>query len=123
MVDYFDVSNSIKNRVNYIKVLNLTEHSDHKPLSLELECETMNVNPLEPLSAIYQPAPLRFQQSQSNESSRNILQSLNITIDNIDSSNGGVLDQSKKLLLTLTINSPKILQGERYLQKNKQQVF
>ena len=105
VVDYFAVSNSIKYRVNYVKVLDLTEHSDHKPLSLELECKPMNINPSEPLSAMYQPAPLRFifnvenkdkfQQSQSNESSRSMLQSLNITIDNIVSSNGDALDQSK----------------------------
>ena len=56
VVDYFAVSNSIKYRVNYMKVLDLTEHSDHKPLSLELECKPMNINPSEPLSAIYQPA-------------------------------------------------------------------
>ena len=85
----------------YMKVLDLTEYSDHKPLSLELECKPMNINPSEPLSAIYQSAPFnvenkdKFQQSQSNESSRNMLQTLNITIDNIVSSDGDALDQSK----------------------------
>ena len=60
VVDYFAVSNFIKYRVNYMKVLDLTEYYDHKPLSLELECKPMNINPSEPLSAIYQPAPLIF---------------------------------------------------------------
>ena len=115
VVDYFAVSNSIKYIVNYMKVLDLTEHSDHKPLSLELECKPMNINPSEPLSAIYQPAPLRFifnvenkdkfQQSQSNESSRSLFQSLNITIDNIVSSNGDALDQSLNITIDNIVSS------------------
>ena len=36
-----------------MKVLDLTEHSDRKPLSLQYEYKPININPSEPLSALY----------------------------------------------------------------------
>ena len=88
-----------KNLVNLVNLVNHTHTHTHTLTHTHTYTHTHK------LSAIYQPAPLRFifnvenkdkfQQSQSDESSRSMLQSLNITIDNILSSNGDAQDQSK----------------------------
>ena len=40
-----------------MKVQDLTEHYDHKPLSLEIRCPQITVDQSQPLESKYQPAP------------------------------------------------------------------
>ena len=60
VIDYFAVSKQISSNVNYFKVQNFTEFSDHKPLSMELRINQLTTNISIPLHEKYQPAPKRF---------------------------------------------------------------
>ena len=66
-IDYLAVSKNIKTKTNYMKVQDLTEYSDHKPLSLEIRClQTVDLQS-QPLESKYQPAPCRFLFNEDNK--------------------------------------------------------
>ena len=60
VVDYFAISQALENDVNYMKVLDQTPYSDHKPLSMELHCKHIQIECMLPLEQQYEPAPTRF---------------------------------------------------------------
>ncbi len=68
VIDYFAVSAPLNSRVNHLKVLNFTEFSDHRPLSMELQCiDRLTVNQHSPIEECYDPAPCRFIFSEDNK--------------------------------------------------------
>ena len=67
VVDYFAVSKCINDQINYMKVLNFTEYSDHRPLSLQLSCRSIQISKMKPLNSVYQPAPTRFIFNENNK--------------------------------------------------------
>ena len=93
VIDYVAVSKQIQSHINYLKVQELTEYSDHKPLCLELKCENIMINKHEPLESKYEAAPKRFifneenktsfYQSQKSDTSTHTLLSLNKSLDKI----------------------------------------
>lgn len=60
VIDYFAVSSLIHKSVNYMIVLNFTQFSDHKPLSLELSMSQFHMQIHAPLESTYELAPNRF---------------------------------------------------------------
>ena len=86
VIDYFAVTKKSNSNVNYFKVLNFTAYSDHKPIAMELRCNTLKLTPHKPLHEVYQPAPTRFifseenknkfVESMSNQGSTDVLESL-----------------------------------------------
>ena len=93
VIDYFAVTRKINQNVNYFKVLDFTPYSDHKPLSMELNCRNFNVTPHKPLHVAYQQAPTKFIfndenkskfiESLSSQNSKNTIQSLRDEITEI----------------------------------------
>ena len=69
VIDYFAVSPKLKNSVNFMKVQNLTMYSDHRPLTMELRCPPISLDPSKPLQDEYQKAPPRFIFNEVNKSS------------------------------------------------------
>ena len=67
VIDYFAVSKNIQSKTNYMKVQDLTEYSDHKPLSLEIRCPQITVDQSQPLESKYQPAQCRFLFNEDNK--------------------------------------------------------
>ena len=68
VVDYFAVSKSIQSNVNYLRVKELTEYSDHKPLSMELHSRQLEIIPKNSLEDMYKSAPGRFIFNEENKS-------------------------------------------------------
>ena len=69
VVDYIAVSKQIESKINYLKVGEFTEYSDHKPLSLEMKCEQVSLFKPEPIESKYQAAPKRFIFNDDNKTS------------------------------------------------------
>ena len=69
VVDYIAISKHIKMYINYFKVLEFTEYSDHKPITLEIHTQSVETKPLEPLDQKYKSAPGRFIFNDDNKSS------------------------------------------------------
>ena len=69
VVDYFAVSKNIEPKINYLKICPFTEYSDHKPLSLEIQCHQITVRKLESLESKYKAAPNKFLFNEENKSS------------------------------------------------------
>ena len=67
MIDHFAVTKKSNSNVNYFKVLNFTAYSDHKPIAMELRCNTLKLTPHKPLHEVYQPVPTRFIFSEENK--------------------------------------------------------
>ena len=67
VIDYFTVSTQLTSSINYLRILELTEYSDHKPLTLEMQCQNININTNKPLDSCYQPAPNRFIFNENNK--------------------------------------------------------
>ena len=97
VVDYFAVSKFIKQNVNYLKIQEFTEFSDHKPLSLNIICNQLTLNKIESLEEKYNATPTRyifnddnkssFLIAQKNESSLNLLHELTEYLDNFNNEN------------------------------------
>ena len=110
VVDYFAISQALNNDVNYMKVLDLTPYSDHKPLSMELYCKHIKIECMLPLEQQYEPAPTRFIFNEGNrdafiqelgtESSQQTLKDLQDTIDRLRDST-----TDNNSLTTTTINA------------------
>ena len=93
VIDYFAVSKHFQDKILYLKIEDLTEYSDHKPLCLHLRCPPIKFTKSEPLQSKYQPAPNRFiinqenktsfMESQKTQSSMDILKSLNDELSSI----------------------------------------
>ena len=93
VVDYFVVTKRIFSQVNYLKIGNFTEYSDHKPLSINMRCKDICTNPSQPLESMYQSAPgrfivndenkIKFVKSLSSASSLLILQNLQESINTV----------------------------------------
>ena len=60
VVDYFSISSPLLPLIDYMKVLEFTQFSDHKPLSLQISTSRLNLSTIKPLESTYQPAPTRF---------------------------------------------------------------
>ena len=96
VIDYFALSKNIKTNINYFKIQDLTEYSDHKTLTLELSCQQFDTVCSEPINTKYMPAPTRFLfseenkekflASQNHENSVQTLKYLNLCIDNLEES-------------------------------------
>ncbi len=91
VIDYFAVTNKLKPNINYLKVLQFTEFSDHRPLSIELHCKRHSTQRFGSLQDNYEAAPCRyifnddnkgdFCDIQSEEPSVNIINKLLTQID------------------------------------------
>ena len=66
VVDYFATSQAINRDVSFMKVLDFTPYSDHKPLSMELRCKPMKLECMRPLEDQYEQAPKRFLFNEEN---------------------------------------------------------
>ena len=105
VIDYVAVSKQIQSHINYLKIQELTEYSDHKPLSMQLRFRHIIPNQFKPLESSYEPAPARFifseenntsfSESQKTEASQKILLSLNECITSIENLK---VDEDKKLI-------------------------
>ena len=79
VIDYFAVTKKSNRNVNYF-----TAYSDHKPIVMELRCNTLKLTPHKPLHEVYQPARTqlifseenKFVKSMSNQGSTDVLESL-----------------------------------------------
>ena len=110
VVDYIAVSKQYQTKVNYFKVQEFTEYSDHKPLILEIQCQQLDVKKIEPLESKYQPAPSRFIINNENKESfvelqkstvsKQILTELNESYDTIQKQDGNISSDSVKNLNT-----------------------
>ena len=110
VIDYMATSTALASSVNYFKVLEFTEHSDHRPLSLEIRCKRFSLNKFSPLQDTYEPAPCRFIFNddnkdsficaQSSNSSKEVLNNLQSKIDEINTTETHNSDS-----LTASINS------------------
>ena len=106
VVDYFMVTSSINSLVNHMKVLEFTEFSDHKPLSLTLTSSHINLPNVQPLDAKYNPAPTRFIinddnkqkfiEIQQDDTHSHVLDDLDSTIDKSDGSQTGIDDINER---------------------------
>ena len=67
VVDYFAISNALNPLVNHMKVMDFTQFSDHKPLSLKLSTSHLNLQVNKPLELKYKPAPTRFVFDEDNK--------------------------------------------------------
>lgn len=67
VIDYFAVTKKISSNVNYFKILDFTPYSDHKPVSMQLNCRSFNVSEHKPLHIEYEKAPTRFIFSEENK--------------------------------------------------------
>ena len=109
VIDYFAISSSIYKSVNHMTVMDFTQFSDHKPLSLELSTKKFSVKVYEPLESSFEPAPSRFIfneesrrlfaniQQDNNHSSK--LTDLNSQLDNINTeiNNNTALETQQKI--------------------------
>ena len=135
VVDYFATSQSIKSDVNYMKVLNFTPYSDHKPLSMELRCKPVKIEYLRPLEQQYDRAPTRFQFSEENreafiealgsESSHQTLKALQDRLDRLcetapdDSDTATVNELNDKLTEHLRSVASSCFRQTKHLNKKK----
>ena len=60
VIDYFAISNEIHNCVTSFRVLDFTQFSDHKPISLELSCNPLSVKSELQFESLYESAPTSF---------------------------------------------------------------
>ena len=67
VIDYMAVSQNLKCKINYFKVLGFTEHSDHRALSTEIQCNRISLQHHAPLKEKYQLAPCRFLFNEDNK--------------------------------------------------------
>ena len=96
VIDYIAVTRNNNLNINYFKVLDFTEHSDHRPLSVELKCNRISVKKYSPMKECYQPAPCRFIfneenkdnffHSQTSTSSSTLIRELQSQIDSLSNS-------------------------------------
>ena len=90
VIDYIAVTKKNKLQINYFKVLDFTEHSDHKPLSVELRCNKMTLRKYRPLEESYQPAPCRFIFNDDNKDNFYHAQTTQTTINTINEINSEI---------------------------------
>ena len=90
VIDYFAVSKGLKYRINYFKVLQFTEFSDHKPLSTELRCDSFSTKQFKSLKDSYKPAPCRFIFNDENKDSF-------FEAQNADASNNFIAELQSKI--------------------------
>ena len=110
VIDYMATTKSLASSINFFKILEFTEHSDHRPLSLEISCKRLSLSQFRPLHDTYELAPCRFIfnddnkdsfiGAQSSTSSREILSNLQLKIDEVNNK-----DQLNSENLTASINS------------------
>ena len=121
----FAILQALNNDVNYMKVLDLTPFSDHKPLSMELHCKHIKIECMLPLEQQYEPAPTRFIFNEGNrdafiqglgtESSQQTLKDLQDTIDRLRDST-----TDNNSLTTTTINATNCFRQSKHMNTNKQ---
>ncbi len=87
VIDYFAVSSCINNKVNFLKVQNLTMYSDHRPLVMELRCPLITVNPTNHLDEEYQKASPRFIFNEANKDNFIEAQNSETSIHTVDDLN------------------------------------
>ena len=118
VIDYIAVTKNSRSLVNYFKILDFTEHSDHKPLSVELRCNNVFVKKCSPLQEVYEPAPCRFIFNDDNKdnffhtqtltSSRTFINELqsqvdalnnmdSLNIDNSDNNNSSPVNEIQRI--------------------------